>query len=110
MALIKRCKIRFYFSKITMNILPRNPADREAKSPSDKNIRYPACVPGHDSPIALGNALFQLRSCLSNWAYGKLIMPICTTYGAEIWSACDLKRKKFQTKWAVEEKCYNSEV
>jgi hypothetical protein len=33
-----------------MNILPRNPADREAKSPCDKNIRYPVCVPGHDSP------------------------------------------------------------
>jgi hypothetical protein len=40
-----------------MNILPRNPADREAKSPDreakspcDKNIRYPVCVPGHDSP------------------------------------------------------------
>jgi hypothetical protein len=33
-----------------MNILPRNPADREAKSPCDKNIRYPECVPGHDSP------------------------------------------------------------
>jgi hypothetical protein len=32
-----------------MNILPRNPADREAKSPCDKNIRYPVCVPGHDS-------------------------------------------------------------
>jgi hypothetical protein len=27
-----------------MNILPRNPADREAKSPCDKNIRYPVCV------------------------------------------------------------------
>jgi hypothetical protein len=45
-----RCKIRFYFSKIMMNILPRNPADREAKSPCDKNIRYPVCVPRHDSP------------------------------------------------------------
>jgi hypothetical protein len=33
-----------------MNILQRNPADREAKSPFDKNIRYPVCVPGHDSP------------------------------------------------------------
>jgi hypothetical protein len=33
-----------------MNILPINPADREAKSPCDKNIRYPVCVPGHDSP------------------------------------------------------------
>jgi hypothetical protein len=33
-----------------MNILPRNPADREAKSPCDKNIRYPVCVPRHDSP------------------------------------------------------------
>jgi hypothetical protein len=33
-----------------MNILPRNLADREAKSPCDKNIRYPVCVPGHDSP------------------------------------------------------------
>jgi hypothetical protein len=33
-----------------MNILPRNPADREAKSPCDKNIRYPVCGPGHDSP------------------------------------------------------------
>jgi hypothetical protein len=33
-----------------MNILPWNPADREAKSPCDKNIRYPVCVPGHDSP------------------------------------------------------------
>jgi hypothetical protein len=33
-----------------MNILPSNPADREAKSPCDKNIRYPVCVPGHDSP------------------------------------------------------------
>jgi hypothetical protein len=32
-----------------MNILQRNPADREAKSPCDKNIRYPVCVPGHDS-------------------------------------------------------------
>jgi hypothetical protein len=32
-----------------MNRLPRNPADREAKSPCDKNIRYPVCVPGHDS-------------------------------------------------------------
>jgi hypothetical protein len=31
-------------------ILPRNPADREAKSPCDKNIQYPVCVPGHDSP------------------------------------------------------------
>jgi hypothetical protein len=34
-----------YFSKIMMNILPRNPADREAKSPCDKYIRYPVCVP-----------------------------------------------------------------
>jgi hypothetical protein len=33
-----------------MNILPRNPVDREVKSPCDKNIRYPVCVPGHDSP------------------------------------------------------------
>jgi hypothetical protein len=33
-----------------MNILPRNPADREVKSPCDKNIRYPVYVPGHDSP------------------------------------------------------------
>jgi hypothetical protein len=33
-----------------MNILPRNPADRKAKSPCDKNIRYLVCVPGHDSP------------------------------------------------------------
>jgi hypothetical protein len=33
-----------------MNILPRNPADREVKSPCYKNIRYPVCVPGHDSP------------------------------------------------------------
>jgi hypothetical protein len=33
-----------------MNILPRNPAVREAKSPCEKNIRYPVCVPGHDSP------------------------------------------------------------
>jgi hypothetical protein len=33
-----------------MNILQRNPADREAKSPCDKNIRYPVCVPRHDSP------------------------------------------------------------
>jgi hypothetical protein len=31
-----------------MNILPRNPADREEKSPCDKNIRYPVYVPGHD--------------------------------------------------------------
>jgi hypothetical protein len=28
----------------------RNQADREAKSPCDKNIRYPVCIPGHDSP------------------------------------------------------------
>jgi hypothetical protein len=27
-----------------MNILPRNPADREAKSSCDKNIRYIPCV------------------------------------------------------------------
>jgi hypothetical protein len=33
-----------------MNILPRNPADCEAKSPCDNNIRYPVCVPGLDSP------------------------------------------------------------
>jgi hypothetical protein len=33
-----------------MNILPRSPADREAKSPCDKNIRYPVSVPVHDSP------------------------------------------------------------
>jgi hypothetical protein len=33
-----------------MNILPRNPVDHKAKSPCDKNIRYPVCVPGHDSP------------------------------------------------------------
>jgi hypothetical protein len=33
-----------------MNILPRNPADREAKLSCDKNIRYPVRVPGHDSP------------------------------------------------------------
>jgi hypothetical protein len=33
-----------------MNILPRNPADHEAKLPCDKNIRYHMCVPGHDSP------------------------------------------------------------
>jgi hypothetical protein len=33
-----------------MTILPRNPADREANSPCDKTIRYPVCVPGHDSP------------------------------------------------------------
>jgi hypothetical protein len=33
-----------------MNILPINPADPEAKSPCDENIRYPMCVPGHDSP------------------------------------------------------------
>jgi hypothetical protein len=32
-----------------MNILSRNPADREAKSPCDKNIDI-LCVPGHDSP------------------------------------------------------------
>jgi hypothetical protein len=32
-----------------MNILPRNPADHEAKSPRDKNIRFPVCVPAHDS-------------------------------------------------------------
>jgi hypothetical protein len=32
------------------NILSRNPANREAKSPCDKNIRYPVGVPGHDSP------------------------------------------------------------
>jgi hypothetical protein len=35
-----------------MNILPRNQAEREAKSPCDKNIRYPVCVSGHDSPNA----------------------------------------------------------
>jgi hypothetical protein len=33
-----------------MNILPKNLADHEAKSPCDKNIWYPVCVPGHDSP------------------------------------------------------------
>jgi hypothetical protein len=33
-----------------MNILPRNPADREAKSPCDKNIPYPVYVPRQDSP------------------------------------------------------------
>jgi hypothetical protein len=27
-----------------MNIQPKNPADRQAKSPCDKNIRYPVCV------------------------------------------------------------------
>jgi hypothetical protein len=42
MALIKWPTLQnpLYFSKIRMNILPRNPADREAKSPCDKNIRY----------------------------------------------------------------------
>jgi hypothetical protein len=38
-------KSESYFSKIMMNILPRNPDDREAKSPCDKNIRYPVCIP-----------------------------------------------------------------
>jgi hypothetical protein len=33
-----------------MNLLLRNPANRKAKSPCHKNIRYPVCVPGHDSP------------------------------------------------------------
>jgi hypothetical protein len=32
-----------------MTILPRNTADREVKSQCDNNIRYPVCVPGHDS-------------------------------------------------------------
>jgi hypothetical protein len=27
-----------------------NWSNREAKSPCDKNIRYPVCVPGHDLP------------------------------------------------------------
>jgi hypothetical protein len=42
--------MHFDFCKMMMNILPRNPADREAKAPCDKNIRYPMCAPGHDSP------------------------------------------------------------
>jgi hypothetical protein len=77
MALIKWPTLQnpFYFSKIMMNILPRNPADSEAKSPCDKNIRYSVCAPGHDSPN--GTTFFiivvpvydkqktALRDCLS---------------------------------------------
>jgi hypothetical protein len=39
--MIHVAKYVFYFRQKIMNILPRN---------RDKNIRYPVCVPGHDSP------------------------------------------------------------
>jgi hypothetical protein len=75
-----------------MNILPRNPADREAKSPCDKNIRYPVCVPGHDS--AIGTTFWQLWYMLNRKPASWMIQVTWSTLvdwlRAESLSTCGL--------------------